>query len=105
MSCDDLPSWAFEGGACVCIKIGSWEAMNTLAPQIRRGPVIGEVLTISHLVPGLDGEGWFLGFAGYEYRDVFHVSRFGPIDADNTEAKLFRRRQYGADAPLEGEVA
>jgi len=100
-----LPDWAFEGGVCVCIKVGAWVDVwpNTL--QIKRAPVIGEVLTISHIVPGLADEGWFLGFVGYDFYDVFHVSRFSPVDGDNTEAELFRRRQYGADAPRESEVA
>lgn len=98
----ELPDWAFEGGLCVCIKVGAWEAVAP-GPALKRGPMLGEVLTISHLV--LSDEGWFLGFDGYHFFDIFHVSRFGPIGGDDTEAELFRRRQYGADVPLESEVA
>jgi len=98
-----IPSWAFEGGACVCVKVGAWSPMGDTVVPLKRGPILGELLTISHIVAA--PEGYFLGFVGFAFLDIFHVSRFGPVDGDNTEAELFRRRQHGADVPLESEVA
>lgn len=101
---DGVPSWAVPGQKVACIKAGDWMASWNTPPHLVP-PRFGEVLTIALVREAIQIGWWYLSFVEREPQAIFAIENFAPVAEDNTEAELFRRRQYGADAPRESEVA
>lgn len=100
----ELPSWAVAGQKVVCIKAGDWTRFWN-APSDLVPPHFGDVLTISQVREAIQIGWWYLSFAERHPDAIFAIENFAPVAEDDVEAELFRRRQYGADAPRESEVA
>lgn len=99
-----VPSWAVPGAKVVCIKACGWTRFWNAPPDLVP-PRFGEVLTISAVREAIAIGWWYLSFAERDPQAIFAIENFAPVAEDDTEAELFRRRQYGADAPRESEVA
>jgi hypothetical protein len=93
------PSWAVRGQKVVCVATDDWINQHGRLSVLPR-PRFGEIGTISSVTEYEDSGLWFIGLVEYAGEIMFAVERFRPAVEDEVEATLFRRKHYGADAPL-----